>query len=158
MLAGLLRKVIIDGQRSLLSQVNQSYRLTIRFVANELLIFPPVSEIAFLSLEDSTDPASCTHPPLKRPVTLTLDKLLKHTVMICNGHMITVHNLIDHVAHVQGGVHAGNANSSIDCAIEELTNSLFVGNLPAGMNTLRGVASTSLRGLDPLRQQIINNK
>ena len=158
MLAALLRKLIIDGSKSLLHQVNQKYRMTIRFTANDLLILSPVHEITFLSLEDSTDPESCTHMPLKRPVSLKIDKFLKHTVMICNGHMITVQKLIDNIAHVQGGVHAGNATSSIDCALEELSNSLFVGNLPAGMNTLRGVASIVLRGLDPLLQQVINPK
>lgn len=152
MLGGLLRKLLLDGS-ALVHQVNRDRKLPIRFVANTLTTFSPYNEIEYCSLEDSTDP-DVAYPPLKKPVELKLEQFLKHNVMVCRGKPVTVHQLIDHVSHVEGSIHFGLAKEVLDKELQQISDSLFVGHLPAGMKVLRGIAIITLRGLATLRSNI----
>lgn len=112
MIAGLLRKLLVDGS-ALIHLVNRAHRLPIRFIANNLTLFSPPNEIEYCSLEDATDP-EVAYPSLRKPVELKIEQFLKHTVMICRGKELTIHQLIDHIAHVEGAVHVGMAKEEFE--------------------------------------------
>jgi hypothetical protein len=62
----------------------------------------------FFSLEDAIDPELDKPPGLLAPMDATRDQLLARRVMVVSGEPITVHHLIDQLAHIEGAVHRSN--------------------------------------------------
>ena len=57
--------------------------------------------------------------------------------------------------HVGGAIHVGMAKGEYDRMLQELSGTVFIGGLPAGMKILRGLAAITLKGLTPLREIIL---
>lgn len=154
--AALIRKLLIDGD-SLLHQVNRSRRAKILFDVNGptpyedlVLSHGPV----FWTIEDGLDPDIQGPPGLKNRLSLKLDGFLKRRVMVVQAHTITVHDLVVQLANIEGGVHAGQANTDKEQALKDLARSFFIGNLPGGVRLTGSIGRIVLRGLQPLRETV----
>jgi len=83
-------------------------------------------------LEDAVDPDLPGIPPgLRAPVGQKLDKLLGRPVMVLQGNVVTVHNLIDQLAHIEGAVHSGEPKGAREQLLYQVHRHLFAGYLPA---------------------------
>jgi hypothetical protein len=108
MSAALLRKLILDQGR-LMDQVNRSHRLDLRFRINSV---SPLEQLLyddnpmFWSIEDGLDPES---PFAYAPFEATRDQFLARRVMRFGGSWITIRDVIDQLANIEGAVHSGKA-------------------------------------------------
>ena len=156
MSAALLRKLLMNGL-PLMDQVNQKHRLRLRFPINGVT---PYEELVledrpvYWSLEDALDP-ELDHPPgLQAPQDATRDQLLGRRVMVVKGQTVTVRDLIDQLAHIEGAVHSGSPREQREATLKEASREVFVGGLPAGLRQVRAVGRVVLRGLAPLREAV----
>lgn len=152
MISGLLRKLLLDDN-PLIHQVNQNRKLKISFIVNDRQ--PPVGEnsLVFWSMEDGFDPNTSV-PHLVKPLEVNIDQLLKRQIMIINGEIITVSNLIKFLTNVQGGVHAGKPKNKKEVALHEIQKYLGIGGLPAGIRSVLSISRVVIKGLEPLRTAI----
>jgi hypothetical protein len=154
--AALLRKLLLDSP-PLVDQVNATHRLKLRFRINGPTAYEEmiVSDGAvFFSVEDAIDP-ELDHPPgLMAPINATRDQLLARRVMVVNGEQVTIHHLIDQLAHIEGAVHRSDPRERRQCVLNEAARQLFIGGLPAGIRQIQAVARVVLRGLRPLRDAV----
>jgi len=152
MISGLLRKLLLDDN-PLINQINQSKRLKITFNVNDRQ--PPVGDksLMFWSIEDGFDPNTSV-PHLTKPIGVNKDQLLKRQIMIINGQIITVLDLIKFLCHVQGGVHAGEPTNSKETVLKETQKYLGIGGLPAGIRSMLSISRVVLKGLESLRVTI----
>lgn len=152
MISGLLRKLLLDDD-PLIHQVNQSQKLKISFTVNDRR--PPIGDnsLMFWSIEDGFDPNTSV-PRLTKPVEVNKDQLLKRQIMIINGQIITVLDLIKFLSNVQGGIHAGQPMNSKETTLKEVQKYLGIGGLPAGIRSILSISRVILKGLEPLRTAI----
>lgn len=155
-IAGLLRKLLLD-KHSLVDQVNARRRLKIRFEvgradANDILDIDPQPD--FWTSGDSIDPATCKFSN-RKPVIVTRQKFYSIPVMMINNQKFTVKDVILHAAHVQGAIHAGEAQSPKDEALIEVSGSIFIKGLSSVLQPLLPIGKIVLNALVPLRKQII---
>jgi hypothetical protein len=68
-----------------------------------------------------------------------------------------VHDVIDQLAHVAGGVHAGAPDSDIQKALTAFSASWLFSGYPGPFFQLRSIAPVVLDGLAPLRQAVAEN-
>lgn len=151
MISGLLRKLLVDSN-SLIDQVNESH-LKITFIVNDRKLPDGDSSLMFYSMEDGFDPDTSV-PHLSHPIQVNRDQLLKKQIMIINGEIITVLDLIKFLSHVQGGIHAGKPKGSKEVVLSEIQKSLGIGGLPAGIRTILSISRVVTKGLEPLRESI----
>ena len=147
MIAWLLRKLLLD-ESPLVDQVNRQKRQRIRFIINDYPLPTTEPGIEFCSLEDMLDPSVI---PCPKPLKVTRDQLFSRPVLVYRNHVTTIKELILHAAHVQGAVHAGMAKDEKDKALEQLTEIIGIGGLPAGFRQLRVIGRIVRKGLEPLR-------
>ena len=110
MAAGLLRKLLMD-QKPLMDQVNRTIRMKVRFPING--VSPYEAQVfslgpVYWSLEDGIDTQTNQPPGLQAPMEATRDQLLARRVLFIQGHDVTVRDLIDWLAHIEGAVHPEN--------------------------------------------------
>lgn len=147
MIAALLRKLLMD-KNPLMDQVNRDRRQRIRFLVNKS--FVPTDNPLFWSVEDTLD---ANNLPLW-PIEVTKDQLFSCVVLMCEGHTITVKELIQHAAYVQGAIHADMPTNRKDEVLKDWTETLGIGGLPAGLRLLRTICRVVIKGLEPLKEQI----
>lgn len=149
MISGLLRKLLLDDN-PLMHQVNQSRKLKISFIINDRQ--PPAGDksLVFWSIEDGFDPDTSV-PHLTKLVEVNKDQLLKRQIMIINGQIIMVLDLIKFLSHVQGGIHAGEPTNSKETTLKEVQKYLGIGGLPAGIRSILSISRVVLKGLKPLK-------
>jgi hypothetical protein len=154
--AALLRKLLLDSP-PLIDQVNATHRLKLRFRINGPTAYEEmiVSDGAvFFSPEDAIDP-ELDHPPaLVAPIDATRDQLLARRVMLVNGEQVTIHHLIDQLAHIEGAVHRSDPRERRQAVLNDAARQLFIGGPPAGTRQIQAVARVVLRGLRPLRDAV----
>jgi hypothetical protein len=153
--AGLLRLLLLDGT-PLVARVNRVRRLRIRYrvFGNPALLQLMIRDGAtFWAIEDGLYPPAGSQP-FGVGQELKLDELLRLTVMLIEGHEVSARDLIRHVAHVEGGVHAGAPEDATQQAIGRAARSMRIGQLPAGTRTLAAIGRAVAAGLDPLADQI----
>jgi hypothetical protein len=92
------------------------------------------------------------------PSDLSRDAMLKCVVMMIQGENLTVHDLIDVGAHIEGAVHAGGPSTPKEKALAEVNKQLQIGGMAAATRSLLAVGRVTLRGLKPLREAIRENK
>jgi hypothetical protein len=83
--------------------------------------------------------------------------LLARRVMVVNGEQVTVHHLIDQLAHIEGAVHRSDPRDRRAAVLSEAARQLFIGGLPAGIRQIQAIARVVLRGLTPLRDAVRNS-
>lgn len=159
MIASTLRKLLLDA-RPLAVAANETRRLRLRFVANcqredpESLNAKLVETSLFMwSRQDGFDPATARQGS-SPPSTMTLDELLKCVLLIWRGHEVTVHEVIDYVAHVAGAVHAGKPKTAKLTALHEMAVRVRDGDRSPEVQSLLAVGRVVLRGLAPLRDAV----
>lgn len=154
MIAGLLRKLLLDSN-PLMNQVNQEKRLKITFTVNYRGVpqTPPIP--FFWSIEDGIDPDTSV-PHLSNPKKVNRDDFLKIPIILFNGRIIIVKDLILHMAHVEGAIHPGMPKSDEEKVLKELGQTLGIGGLPTGIRLLKAISRVVLKGLQQLKNEIAN--
>jgi hypothetical protein len=154
MSAALLRKLLLDQER-LMDLANRRCRLSLRFrisaespYEKRLLATKPI----FWSIEDALDPES---PLAYAPFDATRDQFLKRCVMRFNGNPITVRDVIDQLANIEGAVHHGSARNERRRAVEAAGKFYSRAGLPGVVNQIRLIGRITVRGLSPLRDALI---
>lgn len=156
--AGLLRKLLMDAH-PLVDQVNANYRLKLRFLINgstpyeELVLADGPS---YWSLEDGIDPTIDQPPGLMAPEEATRDQLLSRRVMMLSGKEVSVRDLIDQLAHIEGAVHSSQPREPREAMLKQVARELYIGGLPAGVRQIQSIARVVARGLAPLREAILD--
>jgi hypothetical protein len=165
MAAGLLRKLLIDGE-PLVAPVNRTRRLRLRFSVSG---WPFLSGSAAqgarvrirrrgLSLEAPTVAPDQLTPELGallRDRSLTLDEMLAASVVIWNDVPIDAKGLITYVANVAGGVHVGGKpRGRAQEALHDFGHELIIDGYPLALAALTDVAEVTVSGLRPLRAAI----
>jgi hypothetical protein len=156
MSALLLRKLLLDGT-PLIDRVNTIQRLKIRFPMNgESPYERAVHELkpTYWSLEDGIDPNVNQPPGLSAPISATRDQLLARRVMFVRGSWVTVRDLIDQLAHIEGAVHCSKPEDEREELLQEVARQVYVGGLPAGIRQVRSIGRVVLHGLAPLRRAV----
>jgi hypothetical protein len=158
--AGLLRKLLMDSH-PLVDQVNVSHHLKLRFQINGPTAYEEMVLTAgpiYWSLEDAIDPG-IDHPlGLRAPQDVTRDQLLARRVMMVNGQEVSVRDLIDQLAHIEGAVHAAKPREPREAVLKEAARNLYIGGLPAGVRQIQAIVRVVLRGLAPLREAVCQSQ
>jgi hypothetical protein len=155
--AGLLRKLLLDAL-PLVDQVNANYGLKLRFLMNGPT---PYEELVladgptYWSLEDAIDPTIDQPPGLMAPQEATRDQLLSRRVMIVNGEKVSVRDLIDQLAHIEGAVHSAQPREPREAMLKQVARELYIGGLPAGVRQIQSIARVVAGGLAPLRKAVL---
>jgi hypothetical protein len=149
-----LRLILLDEQ-PLLHKVNRTRRMDIRFeVCSETT---PVVKVV---LEDRPEFWALLDwiSPVYAPgcITLSLDRerFLAKRAAIVQGHDVSVKDVILQIAHVAGGVHAGAARTDIEKALQEQSELMAIGGIPAVERMIKGIAAVVADALIPLGERI----
>ena len=154
MSAALLRKLLVDGGR-LMDQANRTYRLKLRFRISDVSPFEKLileENPIFWSIEDALDPES---PFAYKPFDATRDQFLGRRIMRFNGHWITVGDVIDQLANVEGAVHSGDPDTDRQRAIQAAGKFYSRAGLPGIVSQVRLLGRITVRGLNPLRDAVL---
>ena len=155
----LVRQLLIDGNR-LLDVVNRQRRLRIRFKIADTWNTPYTQLVLsrhplFYAVLDGLHPSSnLTNDPV---VEVTREQFLKHPVAIVGGTEITVYDVVDYGAHVQGGVHVGKNKNEAHEAIEG-SHALVVNGFSMNIVQLVPILKVTYDALLPLRMRIKEEK
>ena len=160
MVVPLLRKLILD-KNPLVDQVNQQRHIRVMYTINDVpdekineiisIIRTESSVHCFFSDEDLLDTSTV---PCPRLIEVTKDKFLSRPVIRCGAQIITVRDLIQHAAHIQGAVHLGMAKTEKDKALKQFDEFIRIGGLPAGLRQLLVIGRIIRKALEPLRSVI----
>jgi hypothetical protein len=152
--AALLRQLLLE-EHPIASEVNRSRRLKLTFTVTDI---GPYFEMLlqdganFYSTEDGLDPVFTA--PFGQSLDLTRDQFLKRRVMVVNGNILSVHDVIDQLAHVEGGVHVGTARTAKEKALKEAATAFRIGDLPGGTLMIAAIARVTLVALRDLRDAV----
>jgi hypothetical protein len=149
--AAAVRKLLIDDS-PLLHQVNRQRRRRVTFdverpsaLQREILKDGPV----YYFLVEGISPR-LTITASAGVEMLKLDQFLAHAAAWVRGQEISVKDLILQLAHVEGGVHAGQPSSDLERLLQEANSALLVGGMGSVARTMRGVADVVVSALKPL--------
>jgi|SRR5579871_2862574 len=154
--AALLRKLFLDAH-PLVDQVNARYRLRLRFLINGRTAYEDmVLELGpvYWSLEDGFEPRPDLPPGLRSPQEATRDQMLARRVMFVHGHDVSVRDLIAQLSHIEGAVHSGAPQEQREELLAQVSRSIYLGGLPAGIRQVQSIARVVLAGLAPLRDAV----
>lgn len=146
--AARLRQLFLDSH-PLAVTVNTNH-LKLHFQVGEFPphIHPNANDLVLFSLEDAVDPE--TQDPSRPRLKLSFKRFLAHPVMTIRGQLIPIKHLIRHLANVSGGVHHDPSSDEQYLALVAFSQWLRVGGLPFGTRIMRAIGRVSLRGLQPL--------
>jgi hypothetical protein len=154
MSAASLRKLLLDGE-PLVHRVNRERRLRIRFRAN--CGGPPAHVIedhpTYWSIHDGFDPET-GHSRSRAPSELRLEEMLRCVVMLVDGENMSVHDLIDFCAHIEGAVHVGKPKTPKEKAQALVAEEIRVGGMPPSTQSLLAIGRVVVHGLTALRDEI----
>jgi len=156
MSSSLLRKLLVDGENSLVCQIDKKKR-PLRFFVNareplhkriptlftdkDLLIY------TWFPL-DGLNPDTANKERDYNPVWLSFDDFLQQVVIFANGEEITIKELIKHLSDKEGGVHMQRREfEEKNQMMKELNERFGVGNLPAVLSTLKVIGQIVVRDL-----------
>jgi hypothetical protein len=150
--AALLRQLLID-ESPLVHQVNQQYRLKLRFhvcgrrYAEVVLQMGPVFYSALGGIHRSG--------PMSHQVEeVSLDQFLAAKVLKLGDHILTVRDLISISANVLGGVHKGEARTEKEQAVESFNRQVIAFGHPISAAQMKPVVLVALDGMAPLAKAI----
>lgn len=154
MSAALLRKLLLDAG-PLAIQANRRYRLRLRFRVNGVSPFEQRihdSNPIFWTLEDGLDPDIAF---ANAAFDATLDQFLQRRVMRFDERWITVRDVIDQLANVEGAVHKGGPKDERDRTLQAAAKFYSRAGLPGVVGQVRLIGQITVRGLTPLRDAIV---
>lgn len=151
----LIRQLLLDGQKSLVERVNKSHRLKIKYrvVKTSPPDIPGLPPLKAWCAVDSIVPYMA--PPGSQPVSMNWEKFQKQIVAIIDGHRYSVHDIVDYVAHIAGGVHLGSPNTDRARILASLDRQIPSTNLNIIVMTLRGIGRIILTGLSDLKDRVL---
>jgi hypothetical protein len=156
MSAGLLRKLLLDGGR-LVDQVNRHYRLKVRFRIPEVSPFEKMlwnSKPMFWVIADALDPELMLLPGTT-PYDATVDQLLARRVMCLHENWVTVRDVIDQLANIEGAVHKGEPKDEREKVIRAAGEMYTRDGLPGLVSLVKTIGQVTVRGLIPLRDTVV---
>jgi hypothetical protein len=155
----LLRKLLIDGNNSLVSQINKKGK-KLRFSVNvrEPLhkrvpsVFTPEDlQTYFWFAKSGLDPEIADKFRNYNLQQLSFDDFLQQVVIYAKGQEITVRDLIKHLSDKEGGIHKQRKKlvqtEVKNIILQELGETIGINNLPAGLSTLRSINAIVIRNL-----------
>jgi len=151
----LLRQMLIDGNR-LVDVVNQKRRLKLRFTLSDeweskLNNVALKTGAIFVGVLDGICPEfKSEETPL---LNLSISQFLTFRVIFIRGHFITVHEIIDHCAHVIGGVHIGSPKTEKEALLSNM-HDFMIGDLTINLKQVIPILRIVHKGLEPLYNQI----
>lgn len=160
LLSGLLRKLLVDGDASLIYQLKKKgesikFRVNIREPLHRRMpnLFTSSDLITYSWLcESGLNPDIADQRREYNPQEVSLDNFLKIVVIFTKGQEITIKQLITHLANKEGGIHKQRRKFSIEewknLLLKELSELIGISNLPAGLNTLKTIAIIVSRDLE----------
>jgi hypothetical protein len=104
------------------------------------------------SIEDALHPES---PFAYKPSDATRDQFLGRKIIRFNGYWITVANVIDQLANVEGAVHSGVPDTDHRKAIRDVGDFFSRESLPGAVSQVRQIGRITISGLSPLRAAIL---
>jgi hypothetical protein len=107
----------------------------------------------FWAIEDALDPDS---PLAYGPVDATLSQFLTRRVMRFGGKWITIRDVIDQLANVEGAVHAGHARNDRHAVVAAASHFYSRDGLPGVVSHVQLVGRITIRGLSPLCAAVVN--
>jgi hypothetical protein len=154
MIAGLLRKLLLDGGGSLVTILNRQHRLKLRYRVNDAPLKVPraAGSTGQWGVTNALDPEA--FPDLAEPIDLDLDDFLGTLLLVIEGNRATVADIIRHVANVQGAVHAGTPGTEADTALLILNRGVRMWGYEVGTAMLLPIGRIVLRALAPLRESV----
>lgn len=155
MSAALLRKLLLDDSR-LVDQVNRTYRLKLRYRISDVSPWEKLildDRPVFWIIEDALDPDS---PFAYVPYDATRDQLLARQVMYFSGSRITVRDVIDQLANIEGGVHSGSPKGDRQRALQAAAQFYSRAGLPGAVSQTRLIGRIIVRGLRPLHDAVVS--
>ncbi|MHB8913450.1 MAG: hypothetical protein ACYC4I_00335 [Minisyncoccota bacterium] len=148
LISGLIYKLLYD-EHPLVDEVNITKQKVV-FDVNDRDI-PNDQSLVFYSIEDGFDPETSV-PHLTNIISVDKNALYARKVMVINGEIITVKELIRFLRNKQGGVHSDNMSlTDKDKVLKELQTSFSVGGVNAGFRLMRAISRVVVKGLSPLK-------
>lgn len=156
MAAPLLREFLFGDPMPLIDHVNRERRVRLRFQvarkpAYEKLVLS--HKPAFYQRGDGLFPGHNMMPG-SEIADLTRDQLLREMVMMVQGSVVTVHQLIDYVANAAGAQHYAELTKHKRALLQQIDSSLVVGGFEPAVLSLRSVGLIVADGLQPLVERI----
>ena len=154
--SGRLRLLLLDGGR-LVDQVNRSRRFDLRYRILRGREGPPFDDegLLFWALVDGLSPDLMGEAaPGQIVESVKLDAFLHERVMIYQGEDVTVRDLINHVANVVGGVHAGKVLSPKDATLDDMAQAAVIQGMNPAIRCLHSIVLIAVEALRPLRDAI----
>jgi hypothetical protein len=151
MAAGLLRKLLTDGN-PLVHQVNRSVRMKLEFDVTEEVVMPPGFVPVYAARLEGISPHIST--PSFPHKTVSLDGFLREVVVRLHGRPVTVHQVIDQVAHIEGGVHRGDPRDEHERLLRDVGSAVGFDGVPLIAHTLRGIGLVVVDALRGLAEQV----
>ena len=152
----LIRKLLLDGAKSVFDQVNRVLRLPAPLFRVHPATVPPlppeVLKVMVHVVPDGIDPESA--PAAPGIVELKRDRFFDVPVGIVRGEVLTVHAVVDYAAHVLGAVHAGSPNTKTN-ALAELSARLQIVGIDPSLAVLRPIGRIVARAMKPYRDALI---
>lgn len=155
MAAPLLRELLL-GDPPLIHTVNRTRRLKIRF---EVVSRSPYEDAVLADRPVFYARANAFYPKAKLPTdvvrAVSLDEFLREMVIVSQGSVITVRDLIDYIANAAGAVHFGDPRKDKRPILAALDQQLKLGGVETTLRCLLGVAWVVLDALDPLTKMVV---
>ncbi|GAA2370743.1 hypothetical protein Cme02nite_45150 [Catellatospora methionotrophica] len=153
--AALLRKLLLDQTR-VMDRVNRQFKLKLRF---RYVGSGPMEELilsrkpVFWAIDDALDPEQGA--PFGPVVDATLDQFLARPLMLFQNEMITVRDVIDQLANVEGAVHRSTAREGREKMLQAAGQFYSRNGLSGVVSQVRLIGRITVRGLKPLHDAVI---
>lgn len=149
----LLRKLLID-EDPLINQVNKNPKLKIKFTINDKSLPINTNGLTTYAIQDGFDPETSA-PHLSKPILVSKDDMLKRPVMLIDGELITVLDLIKFLSHVQGAVHSRDPREEKEKILKNAEETLTIGGMQSGLRSIKAIGRVVIKGLDPLTKELL---
>lgn len=149
----LVRRLFLDGGRSIVDLVNRDLRLRLVFDVidgsrvDQLRQLSPVSHLALSP--------GWRHPNARGRVEMTRNRFFCAPVGYIRGESIAVQDIVRYVAHVAGGAHFGSANEAHEIGLRDMDeiNQTLEGR-DISLRFLCNIGLIAHRALQPMVEKI----
>lgn len=153
--AALVRQLLLDGA-PLVHQVNRERRVKVVFRVGDLGAVPsriPPGAVGVRFMVDGLYPDQDLGR-IQVVHEVGLDGFLGHPVGHYGDEPITIADVVKYLAHVEGGVHAGEPASEVDSNLARMAAAVRVGGLTAPVRVMRSIGRITRDALVPLRKAV----
>jgi hypothetical protein len=151
--SALMRKLLLEDF-PLVDKINRlrEDKVKIFFTINDAPLNKMfIDSLVFSVRSDGFDPQTARRA---NPKVVRRKEFFAYPVAYIRGQDISVRDVIQFAAHVQGGVHHRNSDSEVEKKLEEFSMFMRVNGLDSVLYLLRSIGRVLLRGLDPLTKAV----